>query len=56
MNKDLSQPLRVKGVRISETGHGQSNSIYLKSPVLVNVPLILKVDQKERYVCMFEQR
>ena len=43
MNKDWSQLLKAKGLRISETRHDRSNPIYLKSSVHVNVPFVLKV-------------
>ena len=56
INKDLSQPLRAKGVRISKTKHDRNQPYYLKSSVHVNVPLILKIDKKECYVCILRTK
>ena len=50
INKDLSQPPSYsKAVRRNETSHEQSKPII---SVHVNMPLILKFDEKECYVCI----
>ena len=50
MNKELSQQIRAKGVRISETRHDQINPITWKVQFMLMRLLSQKLIRRERYV------